>query len=267
MKKIGVIGKDGFIGEVLFSFLSGTGSYNVIGTTIDTLDITNTESVANFVKNEKCDVIILLAGSKNVKELETNPDFGYRINVKPVEDFVKNITNERFLYMSSDYIFNGLRGKYNVSDKVCPNTVYGKNKAEAEKIIQKSGINYGIVRTAGVLGNKSVFLSWLVNALKTEKQVKMYENSYFTPTCVSFLCQAIEKIINDNENKIYHAVQEKRLSRYELACTVKKLLNTGCEIFPEETEFADRSLIQCDFIKGIKTKSFEEYLKDELCTK
>ena len=267
MKKIGIIGKDGFIGQALFNFLSEIDSYEVIGTTIDTLDITDSDSVANFLKNEHCDVIILLAGSKDVKKLEANPDFGYKINVKPVNDFVKNITTERFLYMSSDYVFDGNKGNYEISDMVCPDTIYGKNKAAAENIIQKSGINYGIIRTAGVLGAKSVFLSWLTDSLKTEKSVEMFANSYFTPTCLTFLCEAIEKIINDSSNGIYHAVQEKKLNRYELGCMVKSILGSNCKILPTETNFKDRSLKQCNFVKNISNRSFEEYLRDELCIK
>ena len=267
MKKIGIIGKDSFIGSNLFEILSKTKKYNVVGTTLEALDITDKEAIKNFVDSEKCDAIILLAGSKNVKELETNPGFGYRINVEPVKNFVENITNERFIYMSSDYVFDGRTGQYKITDIVCPNTIYGKNKVEAEIIIQNSGKNYGIVRTAGVLGEKSVFLSWLLDTLNNEKQVEMFENSYFTPTCVNFLCEALEQIINDNENKIYHAVQEKRLSRYDLACLIKKLINSDCEVVPVQTEFVDRSLEQCEFIKKVSNRKFEDYLKDILCTK
>lgn len=270
MKKIGIVGKDSFIGKVLFDFLAKSGKYYVTGTTIDTLDITNSDAIAGFVKNERCDAIILLAGSKNVKELEANPDFGYKINVKPVEDFVRNITKERFIYFSSDYVFGGKGGKkgnYSIFDEVCPNTVYGKNKASTEEIIQKSGINYSIVRTAAVLGKESVFLSWLVKTLGNENFVEMFEDSYFTPTCVTFLCEAVEKIIEHDKNQIYHAVQEKRLSRYELSCMVKSILKSNCRIIPVKNKFEDRSLIQCDFVKGITTKTFEKYLRDELCIK
>ena len=266
LKKIGIIGKDSFIGANLFDFLVKTSKYNVVGTTINTLDITSSDDIKNFVKTENCDVIILLAGSKNVKELESDLDYAYKINVEPVKNFVENITNERFVYMSSDYVYNGNKGMYDTSDAVCPDTVYGKNKVQAENIIRENCKNYGIVRTAGVLGNKSVFLNWLINTFKTEKQVEMFDNSYFTPTCVTFLCEAIEQIINDNENKIYHAVQEKRLSRYELACIVKNMIKSECEIIPVKTSCVDRSLEQCDFIKRVSKKTFEDYLKDILCT-
>ena len=55
MKKIVVIGKDGFIGEALFNFLSEINSYEVTGTTIDTLNITNSKEIKNFVKRKNCD--------------------------------------------------------------------------------------------------------------------------------------------------------------------------------------------------------------------
>lgn len=266
-KKIAIIGKDSFIGAHLFKFLEKFSYYKVVGTTLETLDITNPDAIKTFILTEKCDVIILLAGSKNIKELESNKEYAYNINVKPVETFVKNITKERFIYFSSDYVFDGQKGMYKTSDKTCPNTIYGENKVQAEELIQKSDINYAIVRTAAVLGEKSIFLSWLIETLTKEKSVEMFEDSYFTPTCINFLSEIIDKIINDNSNKIYHVIQEKKLSRYELAHKVKQIINSQCEIIPIKKSFVDHSLIQCDFVKNANLKSFDEYLKEELCIK
>lgn len=264
-KKIGIIGEDSFIGKHLYNFLSENSDYELIGTNRKSLDITDKAAIGNFLKSEKCDVIILLAGSKNVKELEQNPDLGYELNVEPVKNFVKYITSEKLIYMSSDYVFDGERGDYTITDKVSPNTVYGKNKVEAETIIQNGGINYSIIRTAAVLGKNSVFLDWLLNTLKNEKTVEMFENSYFTPTCINFLTEAVNEIINDDGNKIYHAVQEKRLSRYELALAVQKLIGTNCEIIPVMCNQTDRSLIQDNLTRNLTSKTFEEYLKEQLC--
>lgn len=265
LKKIGIVGKDSFIGSNLYNFLLKSSNCSVIGTDIKSLDITDEAAISNFINKEKCDVIILLAGSKNVKELEKNSDLGHKLNVEPVKNFTKHITSEKFIYMSSDYVFNGATGNYVVSDRVNPDTVYGKNKAEAELIIQNSDVDYAIIRTAAVLGRNSVFLSWLSDNLKNEKNVEMFANSYFTPTCINFLVEAINEMINDNGNKIYHAVQEKRLNRYELALLVQKIIGTNCEIIPIECNYTDRALIQDDLTRNLTAKIFEEYLKELLC--
>ena len=93
----------------------------------------------------------------------------------------------------------------------------------------------------------------------------MYANSYFSPTCISFLAETIRDIIWANLNKItLNVVQEKRLSRYDLALIFKKLLNSSSEIKEIQTEFKDLSLIQSDFVKNLNKQSLEEFLKREI---
>jgi dTDP-4-dehydrorhamnose reductase len=63
---------------------------------------------------------------------------------------------------------------------------------------------------------------------------------------------------------LVHVVQEKRLSRYELAVIIKKLIKSDCEIIAEDCAFKDLSLVQSDFVKDLNLESFEECLKEEL---
>lgn len=269
-KNLAIIGKDSFLGRHLFSYFKENGNFNVIGTSYKDLDITKEELIKDFLKFEKPDYIILLAGIKDVKKLETEPDFAEKINVLPTKYFAKHIKElglkTKYFFMSSDYVFDGAKGCYKDTDTTCPTTVYGKNKQEVEEFLSKSGIDYTVVRTAAVLGKGSVFFSWLLEELKDDKEVEMFAQSYFSPTSITFLCKSIEKIIQKNpDKKILNVTNGKRISRYDLAKLVQNYMKSSpCKIKPFENKFKDLSLVPSDFILEQNLGDFESFLKTEI---
>ena len=55
--------------------------------------------------------------------------------------------NVRFIYISTDYVFDGNKGNYSENDKPNPRSTYGKSKLSAENIV-KTLNNYLIIRTS-----------------------------------------------------------------------------------------------------------------------
>lgn len=270
MTKIAIIGKDSFIGSHFFDFLSNKNEFELVATNSKILDITIKSQINDFIYKNKPENVILFAGCKDVKKLEQNKDWAHKINVEPVINFIEAIKEysptTHFFYMSSDYVFDGKKGKYTTKDKTCPTTVYGQNKIDVEDLLKNSGINYTVIRTAAVMGKNSVFFEWLLSQLRTQQSVEMFSQSYFTPTCVGFLCNAMYEIIKQHKfiKGFIHVVQEQRLSRYEFALIIKKLINSPCEIIPFENKFKDLSLVQSDFVKNLNLVDFELSLKEEL---
>ncbi len=261
--KIVIIGKNGYIGSYLYRYLSAF--FEVEGYGRSDLDITKEQEVERFFSDHKYDIIILAAASKDIKTLEADEKFAYDINVKPVELFLKYAGDEKLLFFSSDYVFDGKSGNYGDDCPTCPVSVYGKTKVMAEELLKKSSKNYIILRTAAVLGKGSVFFDWLVESLRHGTKLEMFDNSFFSPTCISYLCEAVKKIIEQNcSKKILHLVQEKRLSRYELALFVQRYLNTKCEIVPSASSFKDLSLVRSDWLEGQGFDDFDTYLRKEI---
>ena len=51
------------------------------------------------------------------------------------------------IFFSSESVFDGKKGYYKENDKTKPQSIYGKSKLEAEKIVSKLK-NYLIIRTS-----------------------------------------------------------------------------------------------------------------------
>ncbi len=202
---ISIVGASGFIGSWMFRYLTENldKSYCVKGTyysnksneQFDFLDITNTASIEGYVEVLKPNILILLAGTKNVKKCEDDFDYAYSLNTKPVKDFISAIStlksNTKFIFFSSDYVFDGQRGNYTVEDKPNPTTNYGKTNALSEDILIASNINYKIIRTSAVMGRGSNFFDWVVNSLYQNIKIGLFSDSFFTPTPVQFLNEIV----------------------------------------------------------------------------
>jgi dTDP-4-dehydrorhamnose reductase len=237
-KKIMIIGSSGMVGKRLLDDIKiYYPNANIIGTyhrneikNSKKLNIENEDELEKFVVNNDPDIIIWLAGEKNLLNLEKNPLKSYLINEKPILNLIQIIKSEkiksRLIFISSDYVFEGKYGNYKITDYAIPNTVYGKSKKLIENEILKSEINAVIIRTAAIMNKNSGFLGWLINEMENKKNIiELYDNTIFSPTATSSFNKVIARIIsNESMSGIYHFAGS-AMTRYEFGCIVAKILN------------------------------------------
>lgn len=285
---ISIVGASGFLGRSLHSYLTGriSAKYEVIGTYFSRnsnnllykLDIRNYKEVEKYILMYKPDYLILTAGTKDIQLCEKDYQYAYSINTKPVEIISqvieKNQLATKFIFFSTDYVFDGERGYYRDTDTPEPKTNYGRTKLLAENLIRNSGVDFKIVRSAAVMGRGGLFFDWILEELRNKQEVRVFKNTYFSPTPIGLLNDMMLKLLIDYKNcnsKIIHIVGEMRLSRYDFVMFLSGYL-TGSRayIIPEDIDYSrsifqkDLSLMQSDFVKGNQQKSFEEYIKTEL---
>ncbi len=281
---IGIIGGSGFIGKRLYFYIKNSKSdFKIYPTYLQNyfsedaikLDVTNKLELEKFLLSKDLDIVIWLSALKDVKKCEENYNLAYKINTQPIIDFIdfkiKHSLKTKIIYVSSDYVFDGEKGNYKDTDLPYPRTNYGKTKFLSEKALKNFGHDYLIIRSSAAMGKGGVFFDWLIRSLKKETVLEMYSNIYFTPTPIKMLCEGILHLIeNYKDKKIYHICGPKIFSRYEFATFVKKLQPAfTCEIKPVLLEGnsifqKDLSIIQSDICNVFATKTFENYIIEEI---
>ncbi|TLD42260.1 MAG: dTDP-4-dehydrorhamnose reductase [Candidatus Jettenia ecosi] len=288
MKTICIIGASGFIGSYLFNFLDiqlkenftikGTFFSHKKNPHYEFLDITNESCIEHYLLINLPSFIILLAGTKDVKRCEEDFNYANALNTKPVENIIKIVTvnklNTKVIFFSSDYVFDGERGYYKDIDNPKPNTNYGETKVLAEQLLMQSNIDFKIVRPSAVMGRGGIFFDWFLESIKNQKEVKLFNNTFFTPTPIRFLNEMILRLVWDYDkihNKVIHIVGEKRLSRYDLALLLSSFIpERRAKLIPGIVDFKssllkkDLSLVQSAFTKSHQKKNFYEYMKQEV---
>ncbi len=72
-----------------------------------------------------------------------------------MEHLLAQLSNHRFVYVSSDAVFNGEEGNYTEYDPPTPVNAYGKNVAICEELVQEMVTDSCIVRPSYIYGPRS----------------------------------------------------------------------------------------------------------------
>jgi dTDP-4-dehydrorhamnose reductase len=207
------------------------------------LDVEDLDSIANFVSEVKPDVVIHAAAYTDVDGCEVNKEKAYRVNYLATKALAKVSKNaEFFVYISTDYVFDGLRGMYGELDVPAPINYYGLTKLLGE-IAVESTINSGcIIRVSGLYGysptGKRNFGIIALEKLMKREPVEAFVNQWLSPTYVRFLAERLVKIIEEKITGILHIGGE-RLSRYEFATELASVLSVERDLVkPKQIEEA-----------------------------
>ncbi|HIA79889.1 MAG TPA: NAD(P)-dependent oxidoreductase, partial [Candidatus Marinimicrobia bacterium] len=176
MKKVLITGAGGQLGSSmeLKDFMMITSSRfhtdDVESPTFDAdLDITNEDQVKTVIAENDPDIIVHLAAMTNVDGCDRNPEQAHLINIKGTENLLNHF-NGKFIFVSSDYVFDGKNGPYSEEDEVNPINVYGKTKLKGEESIQRLSYDWVILRTNviwNIGGNfKASFADWVLEELQ-----------------------------------------------------------------------------------------------------
>jgi dTDP-4-dehydrorhamnose reductase len=280
---IAIIGSSGFIGSRIFQSLCSKQTFNLIGTYYKHkeqpefiyLDVTSGELIEQFLVEYRPGLIFWIAGSKNINKCEDDWEYAYQINTQPINDYyeIKKRLNleTRLVFFSTDYVFDGLYGRYKDTNVVNPKTNYGiSNKLAEDKILQV-GPHDLIIRTSAAMGKGGQFFDWLTKSLVKSQKIKIYKDIYFSPTPIQLLSEASDYFTKNWVSGVVHICGGPRLSRFEFAESLmrldKKFSSTIVPDYVLDKGYLfqyDLSLIQSSICKKFQTKNFENYILEEL---
>ena len=205
------------------------------------LDITK-ESVINEVISIKPDAIIHCAAwtAVDAAEDEENKEKVYAINVTGTHNLVEAAKKLdcKFLYLSTDYVFDGQGEKPWESDdkSYAPLCYYGETKLQGELEVSKLS-KYYIVRIAWVFGlNGKNFIQTMINVGKTHDEVRVVNDQIGTPTYTYDLARLLVDMIEIDKYGYYHATNEGGyISWYEFCVEIYRQANMNTKVIPVTT--------------------------------
>lgn len=229
-KTILITGSLGYFGSRLSKYLKE--KYNVYGLgTKDTVELNyfkcnliSQEEVSSLSKIIEPDIIIHSAGIKDIGHCESNPDVAYQVNVLTTENLLSYFPSSKIIYISTDYVFEGDIGNYSENDLANPQTVYGKTKLQAEKLLMEKDVNNSyVIRTSAIYDNEALFLKYLKTELSKGNTINAFVDVKYSPTWILDFVSALKEIIEKDFNeKIMHICGDS-ISRYEFARTYAKV--------------------------------------------
>ena len=232
-QRIIVTGSSGLLGRSLLDVLSR--DFEVVGMDKEAAGTRNdlrvdlaqrsptTESIVRIAPR----VIIHAAAETNVDLCESDQDLARRINVDGTRNIVAACANlgTRLILISTDYVFDGIKGNYAENDQPNPISFYGLTKLEAERLVSAGLSDYLITRTSVLYGwhpSKLNFATWVLKGLREQQRLKVVNDHFNSPTLARNLAEAIRIAIVRETQGILHVAGRERISRFDFALRIAK---------------------------------------------
>jgi dTDP-4-dehydrorhamnose reductase len=280
--KLLITGSNGLLGQHLIKVLIEKKDHHLVATgrgasrlpfplsdqyNYFSLDITDGVAVNDFILAHQPDIVIHAAAMTQPDPCELHPVACWDINVTATRFLLDAATavGARFIYLSTDFVFDGLHGPYKETDETGPVNYYGSSKLAAEKSVAESKLQWAIVRTVLVFGNtiagnRSNIVSWVKENLEQGKKIKVVSDQWRTPTYVDDLVKGILLVIEKNAIGIYHISGEGLMSPYDMAIATANYLQLDTSLI----EKVDASLFTQPAQRPLKTGFIIEKAKSAL---
>ena len=253
--KILITGANGFLGYYLVEQLLEK-DYSVIATgkgecrlpfTHGTkfqylsMDFTDPFSIHDVFENIKPDVVIHAGAMSKPDECELDQMKAYLINVEGTVQLLINAVDLKsfFIFLSTDFVFDGEKGMYKEEDLPGPVNYYGKTKLEAEDAVKEYEHSWAIVRTVLVYGKNhsghNNILKIVKEKLEKGEEYSIVDDQVRTPTYVEDLAKGIVSIIEKRATGIFHLSGKDILTPYQMAIKTAEHLKLDSTVLKKAT--------------------------------
>lgn len=225
--RFAVIGDQGMFGRDMSDSLSERGE-TVSGFNRSNLDLSDSvDSLAKVISG--ADVIVNCVAFTAVDSAETHRAQANLVNGEYAGKMAlvaKNI-GARFAHLSTDYVFSGQsRVPVKVSTPLSPINAYGESKALGEELIEQSGAEFQIFRTAWLYGaNGNCFPKSIAKKLLSGGIVNVVDDQVGQPTWTKDLARIVyAHSVNNYSESYVHAVSSGQATWFDFAQAVAKRL-------------------------------------------
>mgnify|MGYP001130193262 FL=1 len=237
MIKVIITGSNGLLGQSLLALLlKEKEKYNVFGFSRGenrsgrddfsylSIDLTKEENLKKTIREVQPNFIINTAAITLVDDCESNKEACDLLNIDVVQWLteIAGEVNAHLIHLSTDFIFDGIKGYYKETDIPNPVSYYGLSKVKSEQVLLKSKIDYTILRTILVYGkvfsmSRSNIVLWVKSMLEQGKEITIVNDQFRMPTYVDDLAMACKIVVDKKATGIYHISSNELLSVFEIA--------------------------------------------------
>jgi dTDP-4-dehydrorhamnose reductase len=214
---------------------------------------------------------VICSAITSVEKCENDPDLSSRINVYGTLEIIRQLISQGIkpVFLSSDYVFDGLTGNYTDTSAVNPVNLYGKQKAAVEsKIPSLCGDNYLILRLSKLYAwDYDSFLQPMINNLLIGKPINAAYDQIFSPTLIDDVIRVLFLLLQDNCSGIFNVCASDAISRYDIAMYIARACNVSTDLIQkisidsigESFKRPHNTSMICDKLESIFNFHFESF--------
>jgi dTDP-4-dehydrorhamnose reductase len=236
MSRILVTGASGLLG--LNFGLQFTGRHEIIGVTnsrrlqgvpfeLRQVDLAQPGSAARLMDEVRPDIVLHCAAQANIDAAEGDPVMAERINARVPGEIAaaSRSTGAAMVHISTDAVFDGVRGNYLEEDVPNPVNIYAQTKLRGEQAVLAANPDAAVARVNfygwSVIGTRSLG-ELFYNNLSVGKNMFGFTDVFFCTLQVNVLSEILLHMAELRLKGIYHVVSHEALSKYDFGCRVAR---------------------------------------------
>lgn len=216
-----ITGAGGLIGSCLASGAAECApGWRIVPLTRAELELTDAAAVRERFRREQPAIILHCAALSRSPVCQADPALARQLNVEVTAQLAELAAKQRFIFFSSDLVFDGRKGSpYVETDAVNPLSVYGETKAEAERLVLANP-RHLVVRTslnggASPTGDRG-FNEELRRAWQAGRVPRLFVDEFRCPIAAIVTARATWELALRGCAGIYHVAGSERLARWEI---------------------------------------------------
>jgi dTDP-4-dehydrorhamnose reductase len=229
-----VAGASGLIGAHLTEAFGSTSP--VVGTAygqqragLERLDLRDQPATRELVRRTGPSAVVCAAAIPSVERCELEPDATREVNVGATLALADAAVEAgaTFVFLSSEYVFDGAAGPYAEDDAVSPINEYGRQKVAVERALSDGGDDFLVARVSCVYGHerrRKNFVYQLWDALRAGRELKVPGDQVGTPTGAANAAEAIHDLWRAGARGVFHVVGPDRVLRSDFGLIVAEEL-------------------------------------------
>lgn len=274
LKRVLVIGGSGLLGTSLINQYKH--DYQVFSTHLHNqpkdvtsirLNLLDVDSITKTVEKVSPDLIIHTAAAKDISWCQNNEKDAHAINVEGTRHVVRaaKSIDARLVYISTDAVFDGVRGFYNEGDKVSPVNIYGKTKHEGENecILYKKSL---VLRSAffgfSIYREKESFIPNSVRKLSKDEIVYAAKDRLSNPLEVSLLSNIIRELEEKGLSGLFHVGCAEYMNNFDVGKKIAEIFGFEPSLVRETrlSDIKERAIFDYPLNTSLDTKKVRSYV-------
>ena len=202
-----------------------------------------------FCKKNKIDTIIHAAAMTNIEDCQKYKKKCFKINVSLTKLLNKfcNINKIKFIFISTDQIFNKNKSFKSELLKSNPCNYYGYTKSAAEKAVLNNNLDSLVIRTNffgyGTKHRKS-FSDWIIFNIKKGIKINVFDDIYFNPLYLKSLNIYLINLIKLKSKGIFNLVSDEKISKFEFAIKIASAFKLNNKFIIKSKFLLDKNLVK-----------------------
>lgn len=234
---------------------------NIKGVEYVSVDLTDTIALNKMLKLLRPDLIIHCAANVNLVDCEINRKYTFDLHVSATKTLSACYGLKKFIYISTDSVFDGKTGDYNENSFTNPLNYYAKTKLDGENVALKSFDKTVVIRT-NIYGLnsklKNSLAEWALKNLKKKNEINGFTDVIFNPVSTNQLSNAIKKIAETPYTGIINVGSDKYISKFQFLAMIALESGENIDLVKSSKSESLHSSLQRPLNTTLNTANFED---------